>query len=254
MVDEVLIPAIALVNGATIQQIAVDDQPPTGTSSSTATTSSWPRTWPAESYLDMGNRGFFAEDDVVALDAGPDADPAQRTHADFCRPYYAAGPLVEAVRTRLRKRGEANGWSLRHDLDLHLDIDGRRMDPVVRDTTVRFHVPAGATEVWLISPTARPSDTMGTSDDRDLGIFIAALRIEDGLSAPRDVAIDDPALCIGFHGVEDDCRRWTAGRARLPAALWEGRENGFYLRIELAGSIARWERPTEARPALALVG
>ena len=61
---------------------------------------------PAESFLDMGNRGFFREADVVDLDAGPDADAA-RTRADFCRPFHAAGPLVEAARARLASRGEA---------------------------------------------------------------------------------------------------------------------------------------------------
>ena len=54
---------------------------------------------PCESYLEMGNRNFFAELGTVALTASPDA-PA-RTHADFCRPFYASGPLVDAVRARL---------------------------------------------------------------------------------------------------------------------------------------------------------
>ena len=54
---------------------------------------------PCESYLEMGNRNFFAELGTVALTASPDA-PA-RTHVDFCRPFYASGPLVDAVRARL---------------------------------------------------------------------------------------------------------------------------------------------------------
>ena len=254
LLGEVLIPAIALVNGSTIQQIEVDE------------TTYWhveldshdvilAENLAAESYLDMGNRGFFAEGDVVTLDASPDADPALRTHADFCRPFYAGGPMVEVVQTQLRKLGKTSGWALNHDLELHLEIDGRRFDPIVRDLTARFQVPAGAKDVWLVSPTARPSDTLGSPDDRDLGLFVAALRIEDGLSAPRDLAVDDPLLCVGFHAVEEGSRRWTSGRARLPAALWEGCENGFYLRIALAGSpVPRWHRPADARPALALVG
>ena len=254
LLGEVLIPAVALVNGTTIQQIEVDE------------TTYWhieldshdvilAENLAAESYLDMGNRGFFAEGDVVTLDASPDADSALRTHADFCRPFYAAGPMVEVVQAQLRKLGKTSGWALTHDLELHLDVDGHRFDPIVRDLTARFHVPAGAKDVWLVSPTARPSETMGTRDDRDLGLFVAALRIEDGLSAPRDLAVDDPLLCVGFHAVEEGSRRWTSGRARLPAALWEGCENGFYLRIDLAcSSLPRWHRPADARPALALVG
>ena len=254
LLGEVLIPAVALVNGSTIQQIEVDE------------TTYWhieldshdvifAENLPAESYLDMGNRGFFAEGDVVTLDASPDADPALRTHADFCRPFYAAGPMVEVVQAQLRKLSKTSGWALTHDLELHLEVDGHRFDPIVRDLTARFHVPAGAEDVWLVSPTARPSETLGTCDDRDLGLFVAALRLEDGLSAPRDLAVDDPLLCVGFHAVEEGSRRWTSGRARLPAALWEGCENGFYLRIDLAcPSLPRWHRPADTRPALALVG
>ena len=95
---EVLIPAIALVDGDTIVQLAVDS------------VTYWhveldghdillAENLPAESYLKMGNRGFFAEAEAVALHARPDAPT--RTHADFCRPSVDRGPLLEAVRARL---------------------------------------------------------------------------------------------------------------------------------------------------------
>ncbi len=257
VLGEVLIPASALVNGSTIQQVAVDE------------VTYWhveldshdiilAENLPAESYLDMGNRSFFREADVINLAAGPEADPALRTHADFCHPFHGTGPLVEVVRTQLAKRAEAMGWSLSRDLDLHLVVDGQSLDPVVRDLTARFHVPAGAKDVWLVSPTARPSDTMGSADTRDLGLYIGSLRIDDGFDT-RDVAIDDPLLCIGFHAVEDGCRRWTSGRARLPAALWKACEDGFFLRVDLAGPpLPRWTAPAGEdavveRPRLAIV-
>ncbi len=47
----------------------------------------------------------------------------------------------------------------------------------------------------------------------------------------------DPQLCVGFHAVErdgDSAWRWTAGRARLPASLWEGRDGDTFLRVDLA--------------------
>ena len=53
----------------------------------------------------MGNRSFFAENSTVALGASPDV--TVRTHADFCRPHYAEGPLVDAVRARLLARADA---------------------------------------------------------------------------------------------------------------------------------------------------
>ena len=258
VLGEVLIPAIALVNGATVQQVEVDE------------VTYWhveleshdiilAENMPAESYLDMGNRGFFQEADVVDLAAaGPDADPAQRTHADFCRPFHGGGPLVDVVKVQLQKRAELNGWSLDCKLDLHLVVDGRRLDPVVRDLTARFHVPSDAKDVWLVSPTARPCDTMASGDHRDLGLYIASLRIDDGFDM-RDVAIDDPLLCIGFHEVEDGCRRWTSGRARLPAPLWANCKDDFYLRVELAGlPVPRWTVPAAEvvaaeRPRLSIV-
>ena len=103
MLGEFLIPAVALINGTTITQEKVD------------TVIYWhvelenhdiiiAENVPAESYLDMGNRGFFAEADVVTLAATPDAQ--ERTHADFCRPFHADGVLVDAVRTRLARRAE----------------------------------------------------------------------------------------------------------------------------------------------------
>ena len=100
LMGEILIPAGALVNGTTIRQEDVD------------AVTYWhieldshdvilAEDLPAESYLDMGNRAFFA-DDVVALNAAPDAKVV--THADFCRPFVANGPLIEAVKARLQER------------------------------------------------------------------------------------------------------------------------------------------------------
>ena len=258
IVGEVFIPAASLVNGATIQQIEVDE------------ITYWhveldshdvifADNMPAESYLDMGNRAFFRDAGTVDLSVGPDVDPSQRTHADFCRPFHDAGPLVDVVKAQLRKRAVDSGWTLSSDCDLHLVVDGQRLDPVVRGLTARFLVPGRSEDVWLVSPTARPSDILDNKDARDLGLYLAALRIEDGMSEPRNVAIDDPLLCIGFHGIEGGVHRWTSGRARLPAALWEGCEDGFYLRVDLAANpLPRWIRPpdecpAETRPALALV-
>ena len=87
VIEEMLIPASALVNGTTIVQLDVEE------------TTYWhvelyshdiilAENLPAESYLEMGNRTFFLENVVTALNALPDAvvNTAERTHADFCRP------------------------------------------------------------------------------------------------------------------------------------------------------------------------
>ena len=98
---EVLIPAVALVNGTSVVRHDVE------------TVTYWhveldshdiilAENLPCESYLDMGNRGFFVQSDLVDLAALPDAHV--RTHADFCRPFHDAGAIVEAVRRRLDAR------------------------------------------------------------------------------------------------------------------------------------------------------
>ena len=101
MMGGMLIPAGSLVNGTTIRQVEVES------------VTYWhveldeheiilAEGLPTESYLEMGNRTFFAENSTVALSASPDTD--DRTHDDFCRPFHACGPLVEAVRVRLAAR------------------------------------------------------------------------------------------------------------------------------------------------------
>ena len=95
ILGEVLIPAIPLVDSTAITQVSVDE------------VTYWhveldahevilAEGLPAESYLEMGNRSFFAAGDLVALHASPDAKVA--THADFCRPFVDGGPLLEEAR------------------------------------------------------------------------------------------------------------------------------------------------------------
>lgn len=104
---EVLIPAGALVNGASVRQADVSE------------VTYWhveldrhdillAENLPCESYFDMGNRSFFTETDVVDLRTGPDRGAARHTHADFCRPFFADGPIVDAARARLIKRARAS--------------------------------------------------------------------------------------------------------------------------------------------------
>lgn len=100
VLGEVLIPAASLINGSTIVQEDVE------------VVSYWhveldshdivvAENLACESYLQMDNRGFFAEHDVVDLASLPDAEQRGRTHADFCRPFHADGAVVDSVRARL---------------------------------------------------------------------------------------------------------------------------------------------------------
>ena len=104
VVGEVLIPVGVLVNDRTVSRREVDR------------VTYWhvelethdillAENLPAESYLDMGNRGFFENAEVIDLAAGPDA--AAPSHAGFCRPYVDAGPILVAVRARLDGRADS---------------------------------------------------------------------------------------------------------------------------------------------------
>ncbi|KQT61676.1 hypothetical protein ASG52_02035 [Methylobacterium sp. Leaf456] len=247
VLGEVLIPAIRLVNGTTITQVEV------------AEVTYWhveleshdillAEGLPAESYLDMGNRAFF---EVASIGLGPDA-PVGRTTADFCRPFHEDGALVEAVRARLQARAEALGWSLVEAplADLHLVVDGQTVRPDTDGLVARFILPAGARDVRLVSEVSVPAYVrQGTSDDRRLGVCLAALSLDDGLTGLRAIALDDARLEAGLHPLDTDGAahwRWTEGATPLPASLWEGCRGTMFLRVNLAApSLPRWVGPQE---------
>lgn len=248
VLGEVLIPAIRLVNGTTIAQVEV------------AEVTYWhveleshdillAEGLPAESYLEMGNRGFF---EGPGFGLGPDA-PEGRTTDDFCRPFHEEGRLVEAVRTRLQARAEALGWQLVETplAGLHVVVDGRTMRPDIDGLVARFVLPAEARDVRLVSEVSAPAHVLpGTSDDRRLGVSLAALTLDDGLTGLRSIALDDPRLETGFHPLDTDGAarwRWTDGATPLPASLWEGCRGTLFLRVTLsAPALPRWVGPQEA--------
>ena len=254
LLGEVLIPASSLINGTTIRQESVER------------VTYWhveleshdllvAENLPTESYLEMGHRGFFPRaGEATTLHGVPDAVAA--THADFCRPFHAAGPVVDFVRDRLNARALQLGWvQVENPLaDLHLVVDGRRIEADVLGLSACFLVPATAETVWLASETVVPAMAGGGADLRSLGVCVGQLVIDDGFGY-QTVLADDPRLCAGFHHVEEGPQRWTAGRARLPASLWENCRGAFFLRVDLSRpSLPHWIRPAvaaEERLALA---
>ncbi|WP_342153591.1 Hint domain-containing protein [Methylorubrum sp. SB2] len=246
VLGEILIPAIRLVNGTTVSQVAAES------------VTYWHveldshdllivEGLAAESYLDCGNRRFFADTDATDLLAAPDARP--EGPLPFCRPFHEAGPLVDLVRARLAERAEALGWRRVEDTfaGLHLVADGRVVHPEVFDLTARFVLPAGVRDLRLVSAVSVPTHVIpGSTDDRPLGLPLAALTIDDGLTGARVVALDDPRLREGFHAAEAGTR-WTRGEAVLPPELWAGCRGTLFLRLMLtAPALPRWVAPVEA--------
>ncbi|GAB6845089.1 Hint domain-containing protein [Methylorubrum rhodinum] len=243
VLGEVLIPACRLINGTTIVQVDVES------------VTYWhveldshdillAEGLPAESYLDCGNRRFFAEADITDLAATPDA----RSEGDlpYCRPFHEDGALVDLVRARLGERAETLGWRKREDTfaGLHILADGETLRPDVAGLTARFVLPAGARDVRLVSETSVPAHVVpGSTDARRLGLPLAGLTIDDGLTGARTVALDDPRLNEGFYAF-DGGPRWTDGAALLPASLWDGCRGATFLRLTLAApALPRWVAP-----------
>jgi hypothetical protein len=243
LLGEALIPAIALVNGSTIRQIDVD------------TVTYWhveldshdlllANGQPAESYMDLGNRAFFG------VGQGP-VDPT-RTPAsleDCCRPFLTEAAALNVVRDRLKARAIALGWHLEEPTaaGFHIVADGEVIHPEVEKLSGRFLLPATVREAWLVSAVATPAGNGGSKDRRPLGVLVRKMTIDDGLSPKREIDVTDARLDTGFHQPEvydwGSCR-WTDGRARLPAALWEGCRGQFFLRVDLSrAGLPRWSEP-----------
>jgi hypothetical protein len=209
-VDGVLIPVRHLVNGATIRRQPCDlvtyfhvelDRHDVLLAAGL----------PAESYLDTGNRGTFAN-----------GGAAPRRSAAFARKVWATGacaPLVQrgrrllAVRRALLARAAACGHIVTAAADLRVLADDRVVD-VMQDGPV-WHVPLppGTGTVRLVSRTWCPAEVIPHAiDQRRLGVAVAGLLL-DG----RAASLTSPGLGAGWHAPEPG-RRWTDGNGTLAIA------------------------------------
>jgi hypothetical protein len=244
VLDEVLIPVSALINGTTLKQVDVEE------------VTYWhleleshdivlANGLPTESYVDLGNRIFFAP-------AAEEALPHRRDELSslYCRPFVTEEVLVQAVRARLRARAYDLGWCLETTqlADVTVIVDGKTVRPdIVDELALQFVLPAAATDVWLSSEVSVPAGISDSSDSRTLGLCISRLIVDDGWNTRRNISSNDPRLSRGFHspeGSDDQPKRWTEARAHLPAALWEGCRGHFFLRVELfSHTLPRWKAP-----------
>jgi hypothetical protein len=239
VLGEVLIPACALLNGATVTQpearevtywhVELDSHDILIANGQ-----------PAESYLDDGNRSFFEFGAATRLRPAPDKTPANTA---FCRPRIEDGAIVAAVRTRMETQAYALGWRRDETLVGWLELDGRRLAPARCGDTLEFEVPGPGRDLRLVSPAVRPREAGLSADERPLGLCLAGLAIL-GCAGERLVALDDPLLAEGFHELEPGGWRWTDGAARLPAEFFADVAGPFRLRVRLAGGpVPRWTLP-----------
>lgn len=185
---------------------------------------------PAESYLDTGNRGFFANGGaplVLHPDLTDPADTPVRETAS-CRPFIWRAADVRPIWSALARRAEALGHELparttTPAADLRIEVDGRTLRPLrVQGEQVIFALPPRAARVRLLSRATRPCDLQPWLDDsRRLGVMVRRLRCETA-DGTIDMPLDHPGLGQGWWDMERDGTamwRWTDGAAEvaLPA-------------------------------------
>jgi hypothetical protein len=249
ILGETLIHAGNLVNGASIAQVEVD------------TIDYWhveleshdlllANNLPAESYLEMGNREFFAANGA-ALDTD-EAHPA-RTHADFCRPVMEPGSDLDFVRRRLLARAEGLGWTRSRDPELRLVADGVTIRPAAIECGSVFCLPAGVRDVRLVSDTFVPAH-VGLPDARRLGVALLGLALVSD-DETREIALTDPRLAEELHPEEarDGAHwRWTKGELPLHAEFFAGLSGPIELRVAHNDGARGWIAPVRGSRAAEL--
>ena len=182
---------------------------------------------PVESYLDTGNRAFFANAGLPLV-----LHPAFLVNAGqevwdrrACAPLAIDGATVAPVSHRLAERARALGYAppvheTTDDPALRLYVDGRVLQPVTNDRRrYLFVLPAGASDVRLRSRGTVPSELVPHLDDwRRLGVAVRRIELRAGGDV-MEIPVDHLRLTGGWHEVETDGAttwRWTNGDAVLP--------------------------------------
>lgn len=199
---------------------------------------------PVESYLDTGNRGMFSNADVP-LHLHPDlTNDMARRFGESCAPFADDPGRVRPIWQEIARRAEQIGMPLAesppatNDPDLHLIVDGRRINPVrPAERHYLFIVPAGSDRVRLVSRSGFRFDTAPwIADERRMGVQLCALTVRSS-GEVKPVALDDPNLDEGWWTPEwhspTILRRWTDGDAVLPLPVPDNAADIVLLDIEL---------------------
>jgi hypothetical protein len=133
------------------------------------------------------------------------------------------GPIVDAVWRRLLDRaGPRPGFALTDNPDLHLMVDGKRLNTADRrGTAYIFRLPATPSSVRIVSRAAAQAELGLARDPRVLGVAIRRIVLRQDTRF-RVIDAADAALIDGFYPFEqDNGLRWTDGDAGLPPTLFD---------------------------------
>jgi hypothetical protein len=183
---------------------------------------------PAESYRDDGNRFLFRNANSAWDQPAPPP----------CAPVLTGGPIVDTMWRRLLDRaGPRPSLPLTEDPDLHLLVDGIRMDATIRTDDVHvFELACPPSTVRLASRAAVPQELGFARDPRCLGVAVRRVALRKGTRFQAFTA-DDQRLKDGFYPVEPETGfRWTDGNAAIPGALFSGYSGTVELVIHVAAT------------------
>lgn len=133
------------------------------------------------------------------------------------------------------------------DPDLRIVADGRVIRALsVTRLTHRFAVPAGTTDIVILSRSVVPAELQAAQrDHRKLGVCLAEIRLH---AADIDLVWQsgDALLQDGFYPPEDG-HRWTNGRAVLPSLRERDIFGPITLDIQLSDARLHYALPIPGR-------
>ena len=194
----------------------------------------------AESYRDDGNRWLFRN-----ANSGWALPPQVP-----CAPVLTGGAVVDAVWRRLLERaGPRPSLPLTDDPDLHVLMDGQRLDAMARVGEAHvFHLPAVPSVLRIMSRAAVPAELGLARDPRVLGVALRRLVVRKGARF-RVAEANDDRLTDGFHAFEaGNGLRWTDGDAAIQAELFAGFTGPLELVLQIGG-VARYPADHRAQQA-----
>ena len=226
-IDNSLVAALELVNGASIVQENPDE------------TEYW--------HVELDEHDLILAEGAQAETYQDFAKSAASLDGDTPKPCLPYAEVSPDMRARLIAQAEALGWPQTLDAEPWLEADGQRIEPTRQDVRWRFNLPAGCQTLRLRSRAVRPWDVDAQSTDkRLLGLKLHRLAL-DGPGGVREVALTSSALRDGFHAVESEPDgwnwRWTTGDALLDLANLAAGEPVTALEIDFDQALAMWVEP-----------
>jgi hypothetical protein len=136
------------------------------------------------------------------------------------------------------------------DPDLHLLVDGKRIDAIEQcDDRYGFWLPAPPRAVRIRSRAAVPQELGLVRDDRALGVALRRIVLAQ-TGGEACIEADADELMDGCHVFEpDNGMRWTNGDAAIPAELFAGMSGPGKLMLQLRGSTRYIDEGTALRVA-----